>query len=210
MGGRDGEKKLLAAKLKDTGVIYRAFEKYLENRYVTAEDVLEVLAGKLEESALIKNSEVLVDGFTGFTPVQIGVLGKLFRLCAKVYVTIIMDEREDPYKKAIPHQLFAMSRQLVQQLMKAADEAGCPVEPEIWVRRSGHGRFQPGSTMDQLEQRLFRYGKRGFSGNGIEKDQNQERKQRQEIRQQDTRRNSRASTSASRRIRVPSWKRRCV
>ena len=164
-----GEKKLLAAKLKDTGVIYRAFEEYLENRYVTAEDVLEVLAGKLEESALIKNSEVLVDGFTGFTPVQIGVLGKLFRLCAKVYVTIIMDEREDPYKKAIPHQLFAMSRQLVQQLMKSADEAGCPVEPEIWVRRSGHGRFQPGSTMDQLEQRLFRYGKRGFSGNGIEK-----------------------------------------
>ena len=41
---------------------------------------------------------------------------KLFRLCAKVYVTIIMDEWEDPYKKAIPHQLFAMSRQLVQQL----------------------------------------------------------------------------------------------
>ena len=157
-----GEKKLLAAKLKDTGVIYRAFEEYLENRYVTAEDVLEVLAGKLEESSLIRNSEVLVDGFTGFTPVQIGVLGKLFRLCEKVYVTIIMDEREDPYKKAIPHQLFAMSRQLIQQLMKAADEAGCPVEPEIWVRRSGHGRFQPGSTMDQLEQRLFRYGKRGF------------------------------------------------
>ena len=164
-----GEKKLLAAKLKDTGVIYRAFEEYLENRYVTAEDVLEVLAGKLEESALIKNSEVLVDGFTGFTPVQIGVLGKLFRLCAKVYVTIIMDEREDPYKKAIPHQLFAMSRQLVQQHMKEADEAGCPLEPENWVRRSGHGRFQPGSTMDQLEQRLFRYGKRGFSGNGIDK-----------------------------------------
>lgn len=159
-----GEKKLLAAKLKDTGVIYRAFEEYLENRYVTAEDVLEVLAGKLEESALIKNSEVLVDGFTGFTPVQIGVLGKLFRLCAKVYVTIIMDEREDPYKKAIPHQLFAMSRKLVQQLMKAADEAGCPVEPEIWVKRSAHGRFLPGSRMDQLEQNLFRYGKRRIVG----------------------------------------------
>lgn len=156
-----GEKKLLGAKLRDTGVIYRAFEEYLENRYVTAEDVLEVLAGKLEESALIRNSEVLVDGFTGFTPVQIGVLGKLFRLCSKVYVTIIMDEREDPYKKAVPHQLFAMSRKLIHQLMEAAEEEGCPVEPEIWVKRSAHGRFQPGSMMDQLEQRLFRYGKRG-------------------------------------------------
>ncbi len=122
-----------------------------------------------------KNSEVLVDGFTGFTPVQIGVLGKLFRLCEKVYVTIIMDEREDPYKKAIPHQLFAMSRQLVQQLMKAADEAGCPVEPEIWVRRSGHGRFLPGSRMDQLEQNLFRYGKKGFSGKKQEKEKSQKR-----------------------------------
>ena len=119
-----GEKKLLAAKLKDTGVIYRAFEEYLENRYVTAEDVLEVLAGKLEESSLIRNSEVLVDGFTGFTPVQIGVLGKLFRLCEKVYVTIIMDEREDPYKKAIPHQLFAMSRQLVQQRRRVPPHGG--------------------------------------------------------------------------------------
>ena len=89
-------------------MIYRAFEEYLENRYVTAEDVLEVLAGKLEESELIKNSEVLVDGFTGFTPVQIGVLGKLFRLCAKVYVTIIMDEREMCIRDRIRivHEIF--------------------------------------------------------------------------------------------------------
>lgn len=156
-----GEKKLLAAKLKDAGVIYRAFEEYLEDRYVTAEDVLDVLAEKVEESALIRNSEVLVDGFTGFTPVQIGVLGKLFRLCRKVSVTIIMDEREDPYRKAVPHQLFAMSRQLIHQLMEAAGNVGCPVEPEIWVRRSAHGRFVPGSDMDQLEQCLFRYGRRG-------------------------------------------------
>ena len=161
-----GEKKLLAAKLKDTGVIYRAFEEYLENRYVTAEDVLEVLAGKLEESALIKNSEVLVDGFTGFTPVQIGVLGKLFRLCAKVYVTIIMDEREDPYKKAIPHQLFAMSRQLVQQLMKAADEAGCPVEPEIWVQTVGDmAVFSREARWISWNRTCFDMEKEGFAGN---------------------------------------------
>ena len=82
-----GEKKLLAAKLKDTGVIYRAFEEYLENRYVTAEDVLEVLAGKLEESSLIRNSEVLVDGFTGFTPVQNKLLRELLKQAQQELVT---------------------------------------------------------------------------------------------------------------------------
>ena len=161
-----GEKKLLAAKLKDTGVIYRAFEEYLENRYVTAEDVLEVLAGKLEESELIKNSEVLVDGFTGFTPVQIGVLGKLFRLCAKVYVTIIMDEREDPYKKAIPHQLFAMSRQLVQQLMKAADEAGNLGQTlGTWPFSAGkHDGSAGAETVPVWEERIFRKWNRKKTG----------------------------------------------
>ena len=149
------EDSRLYYKLKDIRLLYEGFQDYLRERYITKEELLDVLNSQVKESELLKNSVVVLDGFTGFTPVQIGVLGKLFRLCEKVYVKIIMDEREDPYKKAIPHQLFAMSRQLVQQLMKAADEAGCPVEPEIWVRRSGHGRFQPGSTMDQLEQRLF-------------------------------------------------------
>ena len=149
------EDSRLYYKLKDIRLLYEGFQDYLRERYITKEELLDVLNSQVKESELLKNSVVVLDGFTGFTPVQIVVLGKLFRLCEKVYVKIIMDEREDPYKKAIPHQLFAMSRQLVQQLMKAADEAGCPVEPEIWVRRSGHGRFQPGSTMDQLEQRLF-------------------------------------------------------
>ena len=135
---------------------------------MTAEDVLEVLAGKLEESSLIRNSEVLVDGFTGFTPVQIGVLGKLFRLCEKVYVTIIMDEREDPYKKAIPHQLFAMSRQLIQQLMKAhsigicyeggLDKNGRPADTRTpalaasapFRRKNPHGRGCPAASPGYL------------------------------------------------------------
>lgn len=72
-----------------------------------------------------------------------------------------------------------MSRQLIQQLMKAADEAGCPVEPEIWVRRSGYGRFQSGSMMDQLEQNLFRYGIRRIVGTEAGKEQSQKQGQEQ-------------------------------
>lgn len=72
-----------------------------------------------------------------------------------------------------------MSRQLVQQLMKAADEAGCPVEPEIWVKRSVHGRFLPGSRMDQLEQNLFRYGKKGLPEKKQEEEQRQKQRQEQ-------------------------------
>ena len=47
-------------------------------------------------------------------------------------------------KRRFRVSFFAMSRQLVQQLMKAADEARVLVEPEIWVKRSVHGLFLPG------------------------------------------------------------------
>ncbi|MDD7739736.1 MAG: helicase-exonuclease AddAB subunit AddB [Lachnospiraceae bacterium] len=159
-----GEKRLLSAKLRDVEKIYRAFDEYLENRYVTAEDVLEVLSEKLEESRWIRGCEVLVDGFTGFTPVQIGVLRKLFCLCPRVAVTVILDEREDPYGKILPHQLFAMSRKMVQQLVEAAREAQCEILQEIWVKRSKKSRFCPGSALDYLEQNLFRYHTKPYAG----------------------------------------------
>ncbi|MCI5648956.1 MAG: helicase-exonuclease AddAB subunit AddB [Fusicatenibacter sp.] len=161
---KSGPKKLLAAKLRDVETVYRAFDEYLANRYVTAEDVLEVLAGKLEESRWIRSCEVLVDGFTGFTPVQIKVLQKLFCLCPKVAVTVIMDEREDPYGKILPHQLFAMSRRMVRQLTDAALEAKCELLSEIRVKRSEKSRFRPGSALDYLEQNLFRYKTKPYCG----------------------------------------------
>ena len=87
------ESSYLAWKLKDIQVMYQAFEEYLADKYITKEEILDILCNVMDKSRMLKDSVIALDGFTGFTPVQIGVLGKLFRLCEKVYVTIIMDER---------------------------------------------------------------------------------------------------------------------
>ena len=64
-------------KLSDIRTVYEGFEEYLADKYITKEELLDVLSDLVPESALLKNSVVALDGFTGFTPVQNKLLGEL-------------------------------------------------------------------------------------------------------------------------------------
>lgn len=161
---RAKDKPLLALKLADIRCIYRAFEEYLGDSYVTPEGVLEVMARKLQDSEKIRSSEILFDGFVGFTPVQLKVMKELMTLCPKLLVTVTMDERENPMAKDGPQKLFFLSKKLVRQLSERAREVRCEILPEVWIRRDGRGRFPKGSALDFLEQNLYRYGKKQWDG----------------------------------------------
>ena len=82
-------------KLCDVQVLYRAFHAYLKDQYITAEELLEVLCQTVERSQKIRESVIVLDGFTGFTPVQNKLMQKLMLYAKKVIVTVTMDERED-------------------------------------------------------------------------------------------------------------------
>ena len=56
-------------KLQDMKMIYESFEEYLSHAYLTAEQLLEALEETVERSASLKDSVIVLDGYTGFTPV---------------------------------------------------------------------------------------------------------------------------------------------
>ena len=91
-------------KLKDIRKVYEGFEDYLSEKYITKEEMLDVLSDAVPRSNILKGSIVAMDGFTGFTPVQDRLLGELLKVCDKVMITVEMDEREDPfvYRHPIP------------------------------------------------------------------------------------------------------------
>ena len=78
-------------KMSDVLLLYEAFEEYLKGSYVTAEQLLSVLAKHVPESALLKGSVLAFDGFTGFTPVQMELLKPLLSVCSQAYVTVTAD-----------------------------------------------------------------------------------------------------------------------
>ena len=72
-----GDRALLQMKLKDVAVLYQAFTGYLKDHYMTGEEVMDALEKALPFSKKMKNSVLLLDGYTGFTPIQMRVVGEL-------------------------------------------------------------------------------------------------------------------------------------
>ena len=151
-------------KLCDVQVIYRAFHEYLAGQYITAEELLEVLCQAADRSELIRESVIVLDGFTGFTPIQNKLMQKLMLYAKKVMVTVTIDEREDPYRVDGEHELFYLSRKTVTTLMRLAKEAGVRAEDPIVVHPSEKTRLKRGSALFWMEQNLFRFRSQPFVG----------------------------------------------
>lgn len=152
------DKPLLQMKLKDVAVLYEAFRDYLSDHFMTAEEVLEVLAKEIPFSKKLKGSTVVLDGYTGFTPVQHTVIRELLAVCERVSVTVTMDVREQLLAKGKPHELFYMSHKMIRSLSEFTKD----MEEPIWIKPSSESRFADAPALNFLEQNLFRYHRKTY------------------------------------------------
>jgi ATP-dependent helicase/nuclease subunit B len=152
------EKPLLHYKLKDIEVIYKGFVEYLGERYLTGEEVLDVLSERISDSRLMKNCEVVLDGFTGLTPVQNKLMRKILTLSEKVWVTVTLSEAAGKENLKSPQHLFHMSALMMERFAEIAKEERVEVLEDIWIRPSKKSRFAHAPALNYLEQHLFRYG----------------------------------------------------
>ena len=150
--------------MKDIRKVYEGFEDYLSEKYITKEEMLDVLSDAVPRSNILKGSVVAMDGFTGFTPVQDRLLGELLKVCDKVMITVEMDEREDPFVYRHPYQLFALSKQMVASLVKIAGETKTEVEDPVYLYQKPPKRFENNAELAFVESELFRYSGKKYPG----------------------------------------------
>ncbi len=143
-------------KLSDVLTMYQGFLDFLEGRFVTAEEVLELLIDVADQSEILKNSVIIFDGFTGFTPIQDQLIRKLFRMAEDIYVTVTIDTRENFYHCMGIHELFAMSKKMIKSLQEMADGLHVKVEKPILLEHTKNSRFHESEALFFLEQNLFR------------------------------------------------------
>lgn len=144
-------------KLRDIQMVYEGFRTYLAEKYITEEEILDLLAGDVMQSKLLKDSVVVLDGFTGFTPVQNKLLRQLLQTCEKVVVTATMDQNENPYIYRNPYQLFALSKKMITSLTELAKETGTLIEDAVCLYQNPVYRFRENEALGFLEAHLFRY-----------------------------------------------------
>lgn len=156
---------LLKGKLHDLVAIYEAFKAYLDQKYITAEEILDVLYDIIDKSQIIRNSVICLDGFTGFTPSQYKLLSILLKNAKKVIITITMDRKEMDRSKE-EFKLFHLSKKNMDKLLDLAGEENIKVETPIFMEEVHKTdvpiRFKSNKGLAALEANLFRYPYKSF------------------------------------------------
>ncbi|MDE6531599.1 MAG: PD-(D/E)XK nuclease family protein [Lachnospiraceae bacterium] len=155
------DKPVLKGKLQDINRLYESFLKYLGDKYITTEETMDLLAERLDKSELIKGSIVALDGFTGFTPVQNHVIGRLLTLCEEVILTVTLPAEDiEQLKQTGPEEssLFALSKKTILTMNRLAKEMDVPRGEDILLKGAPVIRYRTQPALAHLEQHLFRAG----------------------------------------------------
>ena len=153
------QKGALAYKLEDLKVLYEAFLAFNKEKFVTTEETLTMLQNSLGRSKIINDSVVVFDGFTGFTPVQVNVIGELLRLTKEVIITFTIDNRVSPYELQGEQELFYLTQKSVASLEKISESYGVKRnrEEDFFLNQESIYRFQQNQELAHLEKHIFRY-----------------------------------------------------
>ena len=147
---------VLKNKLSDVQTIYQGFVDFLKERYITAEELLHVLAQKADDSVVLRDSVLVLDEFTGFTPVQIELLRKLMPICDEIWVSLTIDAREDFFHSRGMHELFDMPKKTIHALLTLARETQTDVLEPVVLKGGEDKRYKDAKALYFMEQNLFR------------------------------------------------------
>lgn len=156
------EKGALKYKMQDLKVLYEGFADYIRDKFITTEESLDELCRMIPQSEILKDSVIVFDGFTGFTPVQVRVLARLFKVAEEVIVTLCCDDEQDIIREWGEQHLFALTRKTYLSLVKTAEKCEIPVRKPIYLSDKPVKRYAGNLPMAFLEQNLFRYQRKSF------------------------------------------------
>jgi len=145
----------LTAKLRDLQIIYKGYQEYVKDRYITVEENIDLLVQSIPNSKLIPNSVFVFDGFTGFTPIQEQLLRELMLYTEQVIVTLLGDDKECLASEVKEQNLFYLTAKTYHRL-DAIAKANHVSRDEDEVICSAFKRYQNNEVLNHLERSLFR------------------------------------------------------
>lgn len=143
---------LLADKLHDLSLIYADLERELAGRWMDGEDMLARLADAAADSELLKEAEIWLDGFHGFTPGEMAVIGALLRRAKRVSVALCADQPFGAGERPDELHPFHPAAETSARLCELAEAAGVPVEAPVILAPETSPRFAENPVLAFLER----------------------------------------------------------
>ncbi len=150
------KKPVLSAKLNDIALIRDSFQKFIDDKYITSEELLSVLSREIPKSEKLKDCIIFLDGFTGFTPIQYKVIEALLTHAKDVVVTVTADAQADIYAGELKETLFGLSKTTATKLSDIAKKLNVSKDKDILLDDISKSRYSECAELRFLERHLFR------------------------------------------------------
>lgn len=150
-------KPILRHKLNDIEVIYNSFNKYIYEKMITAEDVLNIFCQYIPKSDFIKNTYFYFDGFTGFTPSQYQVLTLLMKYAGGIQMAVTLPDEEAEFSVFNRYELFSLSKETIRNIRNLADSYNIEIKETIVAGKDEKPyRIRKNEELCFIEKNIFR------------------------------------------------------
>jgi len=140
----------LKKKLEDIARIYHAYEEKIQDKYFDENDMLTLLADKLEQTDMFNGASIYIDEFSGFTTQEYEVIKILLRKAKQVTITICADGLN-----AVPEENIFYSNYITfTKLIKLAEQENIKIDENVKLKNAY--RFKA-EELQFLEQNLYTY-----------------------------------------------------
>lgn len=146
---KEQEEVSLVNKLDDLIYIYEKLTDTLQGQYIDMEDQLQLLAEKMDETKLLEDAEIYIDGFHGFTPQELHIIELLLKKCKKVTVVLTLDSPATDKMNEL--DLFYQTKETYQKLKLIALENGIEIDNELFSN-SAKEKFSDRPYFAHLEE----------------------------------------------------------
>lgn len=139
----------LTHKLTDLTYIYEKLMHALKDKYVDAEDQLELLAEKMNETTLLAGAEIYFDGFHGFTPQELYIIEQLMKKSKRVTVGLTMDDLNEQELSEL--DLFYQTTETYHAIRAIAEENQIAIDEPVKLQQA-EGQFKDRPYFAHLER----------------------------------------------------------
>lgn len=150
---------LLKYKLNDCRNLYRDYTDATLKTYQSGDTLMEQLLQVCDGSSFLKNADIYIDGFYGFTPIQYSLIEKFMTLSKNVTMTLTIDEQSRKKMSLLQSDIYFESFETYKRLTHIISEHNdLEVDYKYLTKKLTYDSY------NALRDQLFRYPYVAFDG----------------------------------------------
>ncbi len=147
------ENSIIYNKTYDICLIYENYINYIKEEYISTDEILDILADKIDDSLIVDNSEIWIDGFNSFTPQEYKIIAKLFKKAYRVNIALCIDQNKIQYPSIQIYDPYYKTKSSINTLNKIAGIEKIKICEHLFLNNTG--RYSKSRELCFLKDNYF-------------------------------------------------------